>query len=43
MRLHSLYKDAVPQALKDNRAEIVDWDIPEIVVAIERAAKRAGY
>jgi hypothetical protein len=43
MRLHSLYKDAVPQALKDNRGEVVDWDIPEIVAAIERAAKTAGY
>jgi hypothetical protein len=43
VRLHSSIKDTPPQALKDNKAEIVDWDIKEIVRAIERAAKKAGY
>ena len=42
VKLHSSPKD-IPQALKDNGAEIVDWDIKEIVQAIERAAKKAGY
>jgi|YNPMSStandDraft_2_1061718.scaffolds.fasta_scaffold25763_3 DNA-directed RNA polymerase subunit L len=43
VRLHSSPKDIIPQALKDNKAEIVDWDIKKIVQAIERAAKKAGY
>ena len=43
VRLHSSSKDIVPQSLKDNKAEIVDWNIKEIVQAIERAAKKAGY
>lgn len=43
MRLHSSYRDVVPQGLKDNKAEIVDWNIKEIIAAIERAAKKAGY
>jgi len=43
VKLHSSPKDIIPQALKDNGAEIVDWDIKEIVQAIERAAKKAGY
>jgi DNA-directed RNA polymerase subunit L len=43
VKLHSSPKDIIPQALKDNRAEIVDWDIKEIIHAIERAAKKAGY
>jgi hypothetical protein len=43
VKLHSSFKDIIPQALKDNGAEIVDWDIKEIVQAIERAAKKAGY
>jgi len=42
VKLHSSPKDIIPQALKDNGAEIVDWDIKEIVHAIERAAKKAG-
>ena len=42
VKLHSSPKDIIPQALKDNGAEIVDWDIKEIVQAIERAAKKAG-
>src|SRR6266511_1300888 len=37
MRLHSSYKDVVPQALKDNNAEIVDWNIKQVVAAIEGA------
>jgi len=43
VRLHSSPKDIIPLALKDNKAEIVDWDIKKIVQAIERAAKKAGY
>lgn len=43
VKLHSSPKDIIPQALKDNGAEIVDWDIKEIIHAIERAAKKAGY
>ena len=43
VKLHSSPKDIIPQALKDNGAEIVDWDIKEIVQAIERAAKKAEY
>ena len=43
VRLHSSSKDIVPQSLIDNKAEIVDWNIKEIVQAIERAAKKAGY
>ena len=43
VRLHSSSEDIVPQSLKDNKAEVVDWNIKEIVQAIERAAKKAGY
>jgi hypothetical protein len=43
VRLHSSSKDIIPQSLIDNKAEIVDWNIKEIVQAIERAAKKAGY
>jgi DNA-directed RNA polymerase subunit L len=43
VRLRSSSKYIVPQSLKDNKAEIVDWNIKEIVQAIERAAKKAGY
>ena len=43
VRLHSSSKDIIPQSRKDNKAEIVDWNIKEIVQAIERAAKKAGY
>ncbi len=43
VRLHSSAADSVPQALTKQNAEIVNWDIKEIVRAIERAAKRAGY
>jgi DNA-directed RNA polymerase subunit L len=43
VRLYSSSKDIVPQSLIDNKAEIVDWNIKEIVQAIERAAKKAGY
>jgi len=43
VRLHSSPKDIIPQKLKDNGAEVVDWNIKEIVQAIERAAKKAGY
>jgi hypothetical protein len=43
LRLHSSWEDIPPQALKDNNAEIIDWNIKEIVRAIERAARKAGY
>ena len=43
VRLHSSSSDLVPQALTKQKAEIVDWDIKEIVRAIERAAKKAGF
>jgi len=43
VKLHSSPKDIIPQALKDNGAEIVDWNIKKIVQAIERAAKNVGY
>lgn len=43
VRLHGLASDLVPQALAKQKAEIVNWDIKEIVRAIERAAKKAGY
>jgi len=43
VKLHSSWKDKVPQALIDNGGEVVDWNIKEIVQAIERAAKKAGY
>jgi hypothetical protein len=43
VKLHSSWKDKFPQALIDNGGEVVDWNIKEIVQAIERAAKKAGY
>ena len=43
VRLHSSGKDIPPQVLNNGKAEIVNWDIKEIVKAIERAAKKAGY
>ncbi len=43
VRLHSSASDMVPQGVSKQKAEVVDWDIKEIVRAIERAAKKAGY
>lgn len=41
VRLHSSPRDQAPAGLAG--AEVVDWHIPSIVAAIERAARRAGY
>lgn len=44
VRLHkSPYLDIPPQALTDNDATIVNWDINEIMRAINHQRQRAGY
>lgn len=43
VRLHSNNRDVIPQVLQNSCHYIVDWNIIDIVDAIERAAKRAGY
>jgi hypothetical protein len=43
VRLHSSNQDIIPQALKTYGAKIVDWDHQQIALAIESAAKKAGY
>lgn len=42
LRLHSSSMDVPPSPLPYN-GEVVDWNIPSLVTAIERAAHRAGY
>jgi len=43
VRLQSSASDIVPQSVTKQKAEVVNWDIKEIIRAIERAAKKAGY
>ncbi len=43
VRLHSSWKDIVPNCLSDASAEVVDWQIINIIHVIEKAAKKAGY
>lgn len=43
VRLHGSYDDLAPEALKRSNAEVVDWVNLDISMAIERAAKQAGY
>lgn len=43
VRLHNSSSDRTPEAMVNSGAEIVNWDIQEIVNAIERAAKQTGH
>lgn len=42
VRLHSSFQDFPPSVFNFNY-EVVDWEIDQIITAIERAAQKAGY
>lgn len=43
VRLHSSSSDVIPNALSSSSSEIVNWNIQEIVNAIERVARKTGH
>lgn len=43
VRLYSNRQHTVPRAVLDSAAEVLDWNIDEIVAGIERAARRTGH
>jgi hypothetical protein len=43
VRLHSDYKDTIPNTILRDEGIITNWNHQEIINAIEKAAKKAGY
>ena len=43
VKLHSSSSDVIPQGLSSHSTEVVNWGTQQIMDAIERAAKKAGF